>query len=73
MKPTNTFDSSSGRNVWVSGSVVIEGVLHEVKNKYIKCNPSLNQRAWDVTEEKERCPICFPVVLKREFVQLRLF
>jgi len=74
MKPPDIFDNSSGRDVWVSGTVVIDGVLHEVKNKYIKCDPSLNSRAWGITEQDSICSKCFPPEnIKKEFIQLSLF
>lgn len=65
-----------GRNVWVEGHVVIEGVEHYVLDGYIKCNPALNHKAWDVTEEVSQCPECFGAEKEMEYLpgkQLNMF
>jgi len=44
----------------VSGKVVIDSVAHLVEEKFVKCDNSLNRRAWNTTEEVSMCPVCFP-------------
>lgn len=46
-------------NVIISGEIVIEGVSHIVKNKFVKCNSHLNSKSWNTTESLNRCPDCF--------------
>lgn len=63
-------------NCIISGSVIIEGIEHLVQAKYIKCNTSLNARAWNTTEKKERCLKCFdkPIIKRSKHrAQLKLF
>jgi len=48
-------------NLIISGNVVIECIIHRIKNKYVVCNHSLNHRAWNVTEAIGVCPECFNV------------
>ena len=55
----------------IDAHVSIEGVLHLVQNKFVKCTPALNHSAWNVTEAKTYCPICFPDAINP--VQLKLF
>ena len=45
----------------LSGTISIDGVAHRVAAKYVVCNPSLNARAWNVTEPTALCPLCFNV------------
>jgi len=54
----------------ISGSVTIEGVEHLVQAKYVKCDATLNRKAWNTTEKKSRCPKCFNSEGNR---QLKLF
>lgn len=54
--------TDDGRKVWVSGIVVIDEIAHRVHNGFIYCSPSLNHKAWDITQQKEKCPICFESV-----------
>jgi len=61
--------TSDNRKVWVSGAVVINETLHQVKAGYIKCDPGLNRMAWGTTKEKSKCPLCFPVIN----IQLEIF
>lgn len=49
-----------GRNVISAGNVVIDGTLHMVSARFVKCDSSLNRRAWNITYEVNRCKICFP-------------
>jgi len=66
----NTFKNIDGRQCWVSGAVVIENTLHRVQAEYIYCDPTLNRKAWNTTEQKETCKICFPY---KNGEQLKLF
>ena len=45
----------------LNGKVVIDNIAHIVEKKFVKCDNSLNRRAWNVTEETSKCPVCFPV------------
>ncbi|MDC7224220.1 MAG: hypothetical protein PQJ60_10800 [Spirochaetales bacterium] len=54
----------SETNCWESGSVVIDGILHRVKDRFVVCDPMLNRRAWNITEREDVCPKCFPPDLK---------
>lgn len=54
------YEEVNGLPVALEGSVVINGVLHIVSAKYVKCDSSLNRMSWNTTEEISRCPICFP-------------
>lgn len=47
-----------GRKVCHEGFVIIEGVRHYIKNGCVVCDPTLNERAWNVTEEKGVCEEC---------------
>ncbi len=58
-------------NLIIDAHVSIDGVLHAVNDKFVKCSSSLNGRAWNITEPKTYCPICFPDMIKH--VQLKLF
>jgi hypothetical protein len=46
-------------NVCHEGPTVIECVEHYVVNGYVKCNSSLNHKAWGITEKASRCNDCF--------------
>ena len=54
------YTNINGYDVATKGNVVINETLHRVYNKYVYCNNSLNGKAWNVTEEKNKCKICFP-------------
>jgi hypothetical protein len=71
MKSTTKIIKTDGRCI-VEAETTIEGILHKVSQKYVKCNPSLNSRAWGVTEIKSKCELCFPV-RSSGAVQLTLF
>lgn len=47
-------------NVIVSGSVIIENLLHKVTDYYVFCNSNLNCEAWNITKQTGECAICFP-------------
>lgn len=47
-----------GLRVCHRGFVIIEGVEHYVNEGYVFCNPSLNQRAWGITQKEGECEIC---------------
>lgn len=57
----NTFKVVEGIKVYVSGSVVIDHVIHKVESGFIKCDSSLNSRAWNTTNEKMKCARCYPM------------
>ena len=42
----------------VSGWVIIDGVQHYIKHKFVFCNPSLNHKAWNVTPHLSNCEVC---------------
>jgi hypothetical protein len=48
----------NGYSVADRGWVVIEGVDHYVLNGFVRCGPSLNHKAWNVTEKKSICAYC---------------
>ncbi|MFP4461941.1 MAG: hypothetical protein ACLFQE_07060 [Thermotogota bacterium] len=52
------------------GWVVIESVNHLVKNGFVVCDPSLNHKAWNVTDKQSICPECAKHI---EVKQLELF
>jgi len=52
----------NGLPVALEGSVCINGVLHAVSAKFVKCDASLNRMSWNTTEEVSCCSICFPKV-----------
>jgi hypothetical protein len=64
------FKNIDGRQCWVSGAVIIEQTLHRVQSEYIYCNASLNGKAWNTTEQKHICKVCFPHKVGE---QLKLF
>ena len=61
-----------GGRVCNNGEVVINHVRHVVRDGYAKCNPSLNNEAWNVTEETSVCPLCYPVQVKINFDEVIL-
>ena len=72
IRPPVVFRQCEGRDVWVSGPVVIQGILHRVEGGWVACNSHLNSMAWNVTEEASVCPSCYPVQFGGA-VQLDLF
>ena len=50
----------SDTRCWISGPVVIDGVLHRMEERFVKCDPSLNRRAINVSLAEAVCPVCFP-------------
>lgn len=55
------YEQRNGLNVIVAGSVIIDSVKHRVNAGFVSCNRSLNNRAWDITKEKEICLKCFKI------------
>jgi hypothetical protein len=55
-----TYELEGGLRVAASGPVVIEGVLHRIENRFVVCDGSLNNRAWDLTMFSSACPVCYP-------------
>lgn len=54
------YEEHDGLRVATSGPVVINGVLHRVEARYVVCEPTLNRRAWNVTQCVSVCPKCYP-------------
>ena len=54
----------------ISGEAIIDGTVHLVEDKFVKCNRSLNARAWDITEPFQKCEECFG---KQKYKQLTIF
>lgn len=50
----------NGMNVCNNGEVVIDGIRHLVRNGYVKCDSSLNYRAWNTTKQQSICTSCYP-------------
>ncbi len=48
-----------GLKVCKNGEVIIDGVRHLVQDGFVKCSRVMNCRAWNVTREKELCPVCY--------------
>jgi len=51
--------------------VTIQGVEHFVKGKFVACDPSLNNKAWNVTEKHSVCPKCAKVSPNRNLYWVR--
>ena len=69
MTSNTTVFKTDGRCI-VDAETTIEGIRHKVVNKYVKCNPSLNSRAWGVTEQVSFCPECFK---QKTYIQTTIF
>ena len=50
----------SDTKCWISGPVVIDGVLHRMEERFVKCDSSLNRRPINVSLAEAVCPVCFP-------------
>jgi len=61
MELPRIYSNMTDQRLIISGNVVILGVIHRVKASYVACDPSLNCRAWNVTEAVTVCPLCFNV------------
>ena len=46
-------------NVCQEGPTVIEGVEHYVIGGYVRCNRSLNHKAWGITVKESECRECY--------------
>lgn len=46
------------REVCEEGFVIIGNVEHFISNGYVVCDPSLNNRAWNITEKEQECIKC---------------
>ena len=57
-------------NCIISGEVTIDGTVHLVVDKFVKCNRSLNAREWNTTEPFQKCEECFG---KQKYKQLTIF
>lgn len=63
---------------YVNGSTIIDGTLHKIKDNYIFCNRSLNNKSWSTTIQENVCEICFNIEQQshynlNNYVQLTLF
>lgn len=45
-------------NVIQEGTVVIEGVAHQVIFGFVACNKTLNHKAWNITKPISECHEC---------------
>lgn len=67
-------ETRDGRPCIKSDDVVIENTLHKVEKFFVKCNNSLNHKAWNVTEKQYICKYCYPISDKSiSYIQLKLF
>lgn len=80
MKQVMTYVNEKGYDVCLEGPVIIEGVQHYVKDRFVKCDASLNNRVWNVTEKSKLCEKCYdvnitilPTSVERSPNQLELF
>ena len=68
------YDKENGYNIAKEGWVVIDGVEHYVKNHYVACNASLNDKAWNVTKKESVCLECAKIANRKgKIIQLTLF
>lgn len=67
------YTNINGYDVATKGNVVINGTLHMVSARFVKCDSSLNRRSCNITDEVNRCKICFPELQIDLFERKRLF
>lgn len=68
------YDKENGYDIAREGWIVIDGVEHYVKDNYVACNASLNEKAWNVTKKESVCPECAKLARRKgEIIQLTLF
>jgi hypothetical protein len=70
MNVNTIYENKDGYNVATSGTVVIESVLHRIKNGYVVCDNSLNHKSWNTTTPERYCSECFK---DNYFKQQKLF
>lgn len=72
MKVNKTYRKQGDYSVIEGGTIVIDSVFHLVTSGYVECSPSLNHKAWDVTQGSTYCELCYPRI-KQANIQLSLF
>lgn len=68
------YENINGYDTAKEGWVIINGVEHYVKDRFVACDESLNSKAWNITKKESVCLECAKIANRKgEIIQLTLF